>query len=109
MLQLGALKLPDLHDGSRRPLFQDDGSLRYLPPGAAFLIKPYGTKNRQEANTGTIVCAVTGEHRPGGRAVVSNKQRAMFVWFYSGFLTMPEPLHAEDMVISPIYGAPCPA
>ena len=58
---IGELQLPDMQHGNGQPLFDGQGNLQPLLRGESFSVKPYGLKNRQQANAGSISCIVPGE------------------------------------------------
>ena len=58
---IGELQLPDMQHGNGQPLFDGQGNLQPLLRGESFSVKPYGLKNRQQANAGSISCTVPGE------------------------------------------------
>ncbi len=47
--------------GGLQLLFDAQGNLQPLRRGEGFSVKPYGLKNRQQANAGSISCIVPGE------------------------------------------------
>ncbi len=58
---IGGLQLPDLQHSNGQPLFNGQGNLQPLRRGETFGVKPYGLKNRHQADAGSISCNVPGE------------------------------------------------